>query len=107
MQRFGMVLKVRPGRLAAYRRLHRAVWPGIRRMIRRCHIRNYTIFFKDGYLFSYYEYTGRNYRRDMARMAADPLTQRWWALCKPCQQPLRTRAPGEWWACMEPVFRLD
>jgi L-rhamnose mutarotase len=59
---------------------------------------------QDGYLFSYFEYDGNSYEADMARMAADPETQRWWDVCKPCQQPLETRAPGEWWANMEEVF---
>ncbi|MBI2302239.1 MAG: L-rhamnose mutarotase, partial [Armatimonadetes bacterium] len=44
---------------------------------------------------------------DMARMAADPTTQEWWALCKPCQAPLPTRAEGEWWAGLPEVFHAD
>ena len=28
-------------------------------------------------------------------MAADPDTQKWWALCKPCQEPLPTCGAGE------------
>lgn len=44
---------------------------------------------------------------DMARMAADPTTQKWWALCKPCQIPLPNRADGDWWADMEEVFHAD
>ena len=43
----------------------------------------------------------------MARMAADPETQRWWAVCMPLQRPLDTRAEGEWWASMEEVFHAD
>jgi L-rhamnose mutarotase len=40
-------------------------------------------------------------------MAADPVTQRWWSLYKPCQKPLAGRAPGEWWSAMEEVFHTD
>ena len=43
----------------------------------------------------------------MAKMAADPTTQRWWALCKPMQQPLANREPDEWWAVMEEIFHQD
>jgi L-rhamnose mutarotase len=43
----------------------------------------------------------------MAKMAADPLTQEWWTHCMPCQEPLETRKPGEWWASMEEVFHCD
>ncbi len=112
MKRYGSVIGLRPEKLEEYKRLHAAVWPDVLKMIRQCHIRNYTIFLRtldDGrpYLFSYYEYVGRNYAADMARMAADPTTQRWWAVCKPCQQPLAGRAPEEWWAGMEEVFHED
>jgi L-rhamnose mutarotase len=40
----------------------------------------------------------------MAKMAAHPRTQEWWATVKPLQQPLNSRKPGEWWASMEEVF---
>jgi L-rhamnose mutarotase len=40
-------------------------------------------------------------------MAADPATQRWWALMEPMQDPIDSRQPGEWWARMEEVFHLD
>ena len=43
----------------------------------------------------------------MNKMAADALTQEWWTYCKPCQDPLPTRAEGEWWAGMEEVFHCD
>ena len=43
----------------------------------------------------------------MAKMVADPETQRWWAVCEPCQEPLETRSEGEWWASMEEVFHQD
>jgi L-rhamnose mutarotase len=102
-----MVLKVRPDKLDEYKHLHAAVWPGVLRMIRDCHIQNYSIYHKDGYLFSYFEYAGQDFAADMAKMAADPTTQKWWAHCEPCQEPLETRAPGEWWANMEEVFHCD
>jgi L-rhamnose mutarotase len=107
MQRYGMVIKVRPGQLDEYRRLHAAVWPSVLQMIRQCQIRNYSIYYHDGYLFSYFEYAGTDFAADMAQMAADPDTQRWWAVCKPCQEPLAARGPGEWWANMEEVFHCD
>ena len=107
MKRYGSVIKVVPEKLEEYKKLHAAVWPGVLKMIGQCNIRNYSIYYRDGFLFSYYEYTGTDYETDMARMAADPETQRWWEVCDPCQQPLETRAPGEWWAPMEEVFHCD
>jgi L-rhamnose mutarotase len=102
-----MVVKVKPQKLEEYKQLHAAVWPQVQTMIQQCHIRNYSIYHKDGYLFSYFEYIGQDYEGDMARMAADPVTQQWWDVCKPCHEPLATRKEGEWWAEMEEVFHQD
>ena len=109
MKRYGMVLGLRPEKRDEYIRLHAAVWPEVLQTITACNIRNYSIFFKEGedLLFAYYEYHGTDYAADMARMAADPVTQKWWELCMPCQQPLATRKDGEWWAEMPEVFHTD
>ena len=76
-------------------------------MIRECNIRNYSIFYRDGYLFSYLEYVGDDFEADMAKMAADPVTQEWWKETDPCQEPVDSAAPGEWWADMEEVYHLE
>jgi len=107
MKRYGMMVRVKPGGLAQYKRLHAAVWPGVLEMIRACHIRRYSIYHKDGVLLSYFEYHGDDFAADMARMAADPATQRWWDACKPLLDPLETRGPDEFWASMEEVFHAD
>ena len=72
-----------------------------------CNIRNYSIFHKDNQLFAYFEYHGIDFAADMAKMAADPTTQKWWAVMEPMQQPVENRKEGEWWANMEEVFHLD
>lgn len=105
--RYGSVIGVKAEKLAEYKELHANAWPGVLSMIKACNIENYSIYYKDGLLFSYFEYTGEDYEADMAKMAADPVTQKWWELCEPCQQPLETRAEGEWWAAMEEVFHAD
>jgi L-rhamnose mutarotase len=106
MQRIGMVIGVKPEKIEEYKRLHAAVWPNVLSMISACNIRNYSIFLKEpeNLLFSFFEYHGTDYAADMAKMAADPKTQEWWAVCMPCQAPLETRKEGEWWAGMEEVF---
>ena len=50
VQRFGMVLRLRPEKTEAYGEYHAAVWPEVLDMIRECNIRNYSIYLKDGYL---------------------------------------------------------
>ena len=107
MKRYGMVIKVRPEKLAEYKELHAAVWPDVLKMIAECNLQNYSIYHRDGWLFSTFEYHGEDFEADMAKMAADETTQKWWALCMPCQEPLATRAEGEWWADMEEVFHCE
>jgi len=102
-----MVIGVKPGKIEEYKKLHAAVWPDVLKMIKNCNIRNYSIYLKDNQLFSYFEYTGDDFKADMEKMAADPVTQQWWAVCKPCQEPLETRKEGEWWAEMEEVFYFE
>lgn len=105
-QRYGQIIQVKPEHEAKYKELHANPWPEVLDMIKACNIENYTIFLRDGYLFSYYEYTGDDYQADMDKMAADPTTQKWWDECMPCQQPIDTATKDEWWVDMEEVFRL-
>lgn len=107
MKRYGQVIRVKPDKLEEYKRYHANVWPEVLSMIHECNMRNYSIYHKDGYLFAYFEYIGDDFDADMAKMAAEPVTQKWWDICKPMQEPLETRAEGEWWANMEEVFHTD
>lgn len=107
MQRFGSVIAVKPDKLEDYKYHHAHIWPEINKMIKACNIQNYSIYYKDGLLFSYFEYVGTDYEKDMEKMAEDPKTQEWWDLVKPFQEPLKTRKDGEWWADMEEVYHLD
>ena len=90
-----------------YVEYHSKVWPGVLKTICDCNIRNYSIFYKDNTFLAYSEYVGENFDADMAKMAADPMTQEWWAIMKPMQQPIPTRTEGEWWADMKEVFHVD
>lgn len=107
MIRFGQMIEVKPDRLEEYKRYHANPWPEINHMIKECKIQNYSIYHKGDYLFAYYEYVGEDYEADMGKMAADPKTQEWWNVVKPCQKPLDNRKEGEWWSDMEEVYHLD
>ena len=109
MMRMGMVIRLRPERVVEYKRLPAAVWPSVLIRSSACHIRNYSIFLREpeNLLFGTWEYHGTDFAADMAAMAADPETQRWWALTDPCQVLLETRREGEWWATMDEVFHHD
>mgnify|MGYP000035304717 CR=1 FL=1 len=109
MKRMGMTIGIQPEDLPEYKRLHADVWPSILERLTRSNITNYSIFLREpeNLLFGYWEYIGDDFEADAAKMAADPLTRKWWDVCKPCQAPLETRNEGEWWAMMEEVFHHD
>jgi L-rhamnose mutarotase len=107
MKRFGQIIGVKPEAFEEYTRYHANAWPGILKKIRKCNIRNYSIFHHDGLLFAYFEYVGDDFEADMAKMGADPETLRWWDIMMPMQIPLEGRAEGEWWLTMEEVFHTD
>jgi L-rhamnose mutarotase len=107
VKRYGWVIRLRPEAVEKYKACHANAWPEVLDRIRKCNIRNYSIFYRDGYLFGYYEYVGRDHAADMRAMAADAKTQEWWAITGPMQQPLENRGPDEWWAGMEEVFHTE
>lgn len=111
-QRYGSITGLKPEKIAAYKKLHAAVWPGVLRKISECNIKNYSIYLKEiegkPYLFSYFEYTGNDFAEDMKKMAADTITQRWWKETAPMQLPLPdAAAKSETWSAMEEVFHQN
>jgi L-rhamnose mutarotase len=110
-QHFAWITGLKPEKAAYYRDLHAHPWPAVNKMIKDCHIRNFSIHEReiDGklYLFAYLEYTGKDFDADMKKMAADPETQRWWKETDPCQSPLPDAAgKGKIWSDMEEVYYL-
>jgi L-rhamnose mutarotase len=110
-QRYAWVTRLRPEKAEYYRNLHAHPWPGVNRMIKQCHIRNFSIHERELngelVLFAYLEYTGKNFDADMKRMAADPETQRWWKETDPCQLPLPdAAAKGKIWSDTTEVYYL-
>jgi L-rhamnose mutarotase len=97
IRRFGSVVGVKTGMAARCKEHHAAAWPEVLTVIRRNNIRNYSIHLRklaDGrhYLFSYLEYFGSAFAGEMARVIADPITQRWWAECALLGSASRPRA---------------
>ena len=112
MKRYGMVIGLCAEKLDEYKKLHAAVWPDVLKMIKQCHIQNYSIYARKiggkEFLFSYLEYTGKDFAADMKIMAADPATQAWWKETDPCQSALpEAKAKGKIWADAQEVYHLD
>lgn len=87
VRRFGCVVRVKPEKVDYYKQLHANPWPEVNAMIKACHLRNFSIYFKNDLLFSYLEYVGDDYDADQKKMVAHLETQAWWRETDPCQQP--------------------
>ena len=105
IKRVGMVTQLRPDKLEEYQRLHADSNPGVRDLLTKYHMRNFSIYLQqiDGkwYEFGYYEYTGRDFEADMARLAKEPRNIEWLKVCDPMQIPI----PGaKGWTEMHRVY---
>jgi L-rhamnose mutarotase len=105
--RIASVIGLPPENVEEYERLHADVWPGVLARLEASNVTNYSIYRFGDVLFSYMEYVGDDLEADMAAIAADPITQDWWAVCEPLQRPFADRAEGEWWKTIPEVFHLD
>lgn len=80
-------------------------------MIRKCKIKHFSIHEVeiDGnlYLIACLDYFGKDFEKDMQRMAADEETQRWWSETDPCQIPLpAAAAKGKIWSDTSEIYIL-
>lgn len=107
MQRFGQIIGIKPEHIEEYEKIHADVWPGVLKTIAECNISNYSIYRYNNLLFAYMEYDGDDFEADMAKMAADETTQKWWDVCMPMQSPVEDRGEGEWWKTLDEVFHTD
>ena len=106
VKRVGMVIGLKPEMIDEYKRLHADDHPGVRDLLKKYHMHNFSIFLQkmpDGkwYEFGYYEYTGDDFDGDMAKMGAEPRIIEWLKQCDPMQIPL----PGnDSWQEMERAY---
>lgn len=106
MQRFGEIIKVKKEKYEEYKKLHEEIWPSIVEKQREANMQNFTIFYRDGLLFKYFEYVGDNYEEDMKKLSEDKENQRWLTFTDPCQTPVESAEEGQWWAPMENIFHI-
>jgi L-rhamnose mutarotase len=108
-KRVGMLIGLKPDKIAAYKSLHAASNPGVRDLLGKYHMRNFSIYLQqlnDGtyYLFGYYEYDGSDYSGDMTKLAAEKRNVEWLAVTDPMQNPLRG---SKGWTPMEEVYHNE
>lgn len=84
MRRFIMYSDLKPEKVQEYMELHVKPWPELLELITKCNIHNYSISIRGTQLYTYYEYTGKDYEADMALMDNSAIMQAWWKYSKPC-----------------------
>ena len=106
IKRVGMVIKLKEESLAEYKKLHTNGNTGVRDLLTKYNLHNFSIFLtqlEDGnyYEFGYYEYTGEDFDRDMKTLSEEPRNIEWLKICDPMQESIG-EAMG--WREMETVY---
>ncbi len=106
IKRVGMVIKLKPEYMEEYKALHADSNSGVRDLLVKANMRNFSIFLHqldDGnyYEFGYYEYHGNDFEADMATLAKEDRNIEWLRVCDPMQVPLDGY---DGWAEMEQVY---
>jgi L-rhamnose mutarotase len=109
VKRVGMVIKIKPEYIDEYKAVHSHSNAGVRDLLIKANMRNFSIFLHqldDGnwYEFGYYEYTGDDFEADMAKLDKHPRNIEWLKICDPMQVPLDGY---KGWAEMEQVYFND
>lgn len=108
VKRIAMVIKIRPEYVEQYLALHDAGHPGVRDLLQKYHLGNFSIFMhkvgSEYFEFGYYEYTGASFESDMAGLAAEQRNIEWLKLCDPMQLPLEGESG---WAIMKQIYYND
>ncbi|KAF8913445.1 rhamnose mutarotase [Mucidula mucida] len=113
-KRICQIIKLKSSAVTEYKECHAAVWPGVLAALERAHIVDYSINYYPplDLLVTTMKYTGTDYESDMAKVAEDPETQRWWKMTDGMQESFVDGATGSggetpWWANVEEVFRFE
>lgn len=108
-ERYGMVIGLRPERVADDKRLHASVWPGVLDAMRRNGWCDFDSFLNEpeNLLIGTFTFDGPDFAAPAHAIGIDPETKAWLRETDPCQAPVETRKPGERWAHMENIFHMD
>lgn len=106
MKRVGMVVRLKEDMIDEYKKLHADDYKGVRDLLIKYNMRNFSIFLiqlEDGnhYEFGYYEYTGLDFEEDMKKLALEPRNKAWLEVCDAMQIPLEGYSS---WAEMDQIF---
>jgi len=103
-RRFGRIARLRPGAEDEYKRLHGTVWPEVLGAIAQAGIRNYTIYFHEGWVFSHFELVpGTTLEDAYAAMRRSSACELW----EEKMRCLRDPAFAVDWRPMEEIFHQE
>jgi L-rhamnose mutarotase len=104
-KRIGQVVELKSACVEEYKRVHADGHPGVRDLLSKYGLRNFSIFLREVYgkhlLFLYGEYEGSNFAEDMARLQFEDRDIAWHLQCDPMQLSIDQ---NNGWADMECVY---
>jgi L-rhamnose mutarotase len=106
---FGSVVELKAEKEKLYRELHADVWADVVKAIAKANIRNYHIYLAElqgkKYLFSYFEYHGKDMDKDFASMGDDKITkEQWWPITDDCQERIPGTPEDSQWMNLESLM---
>ena len=105
MPRYAFQLRIKPDAIEEYEREHRRVWPELLARLKQVGISDYTIFRRGQELVLVLRVD--DFDKAWDELDRDPVNQRWQQFMSRLFEPVPDLQPGERFAMMKEVFRLD
>ena len=105
MPRYAFKLRIKPDAIEEYESEHQRVWPELLAKLKAVGISDYTIFRRGQELVL--SLTVDDFDKAWNELDRDPVNQRWQEFMGRLFEPVPDILPGERFAMMKEVFRLD
>jgi len=105
MPRYAYQLRIKPDAIEEYEREHQRVWPELLAKLKQVGISDYSIFRRGQELVL--SLTVDDLDQALAELDRDPVNQRWQQFMSRLFEPVPDLRPGERFAMMKEVFRLE
>jgi len=105
MPRYAYQLRIRPDAIEEYEREHRRVWPELLAKLKAVGISDYSIFRRGQELVLSLRVD--DFDKACEALDHDPVNQRWQDFMSRLFEPVPDLQPGERFAMMKEVFRLE
>ena len=104
MQKIAFTMKLRPGFKEEYKRRHDAIWPGLRSLLKKSGISDYSIFLDDrtDTLFAVQRNSGNHSSSDLS---GNEIIRKWWTYMADIMETNADHSPVM--HSLEMMFHLD